>query len=83
MSNMIWNIIFSALLTIFLFALGWFIRLLIVFKNDIKDIEDRVSKLEEKQAVDDERWRRMEKWMDQIDKKIDRLVVGKQDKEEL
>lgn len=78
---MSWNIVFAFLQSIFLFALGWFIRLLILFRNDMKAIENRVTKLEQDQKVYSDRWRRMEKWMDCIDKKIDRLITGKQDKE--
>ena len=58
---------FMVLQTVFTIALGWFIKLLIKFSNDMKalekrfsndmkEIEGRVSKLEQFQAVDKSRW---------------------------
>jgi len=64
-------IVFSSLQTIFLFALGWFIKLLGKFSGDVKALESRVSELEKSQAVDCERWRKIEVWMEKIETKLD------------
>ena len=46
---------FMVLQTVFIIALGWFIKLLIKFSNDMKAIEKRIAKLEQFQAVDESR----------------------------
>ena len=70
----LWNIAFIVLQTIFVFALGWFIRLLFLISRDHKVLEARVTELEKLQAVDTDRWRLWEKWMESIEKKINKLL---------
>lgn len=66
--------IFAGAVTLFVAVIGWFISLLYKFSKNIKDleksffrhlakIENRVSKLETGQAVDNERYRNIEKIM--------------------
>lgn len=74
METTVWNIAFVILQTIFVFALGWFIRLLIIFNEEHKKLEKRVTELEKQQAVDSDRWRRWENWMQKIDNKIDKIL---------
>jgi TolA-binding protein len=68
---------FVVLQTVFLLALGWFIRLLIIFSRDMKTIEARVTELEKSQAVDKDRWTSLEKRLDRFEQKIDKLINSK------
>ena len=79
---------FMVLQTVFTIALGWFIRLLIKFSNDMKElekrfsndmkeIEGRVSKLEQFQAVDKSRWAGLDTRLERMENKIDDLIKRK------
>jgi len=76
---------FMVLQTVFTIALGWFIKLLIKFSNDMKAlekrfsndmkaIEGRVSKLEQFQAVDKSRWEGLDTRLERMENKIDDLI---------
>jgi len=76
---------FMVLQTVFIIALGWFIKLLIKFSNDMKAlekrfsndmkaIEGRVSKLEQFQAVDKSRWAGLDTRLERMENKIDDLI---------
>jgi hypothetical protein len=73
---------------VFILALGWFIKLLIKFSNDMKAlekrfsndmkaIEGRVSKLEQFQAVDKSRWAGLDTRLERMENKIDDLIKRK------
>ena len=79
---------FMVLQTVFTIALGWFIKLLIKFSNDMKAlekrfsndmkaIEGRVSKLEQFQAVDKSRWEGLDTRLERMENKIDDLIKRK------
>lgn len=79
---------FMVLQTVFTIALGWFIKLLIKFSNDMKalekrfsndmkEIEGRVSKLEQFQAVDKSRWEGLDTRLERMENKIDDLIKRK------
>lgn len=77
-----WSLAFGTLQTIMVFALAWFIRLLILFRKDIAGMEVRITALEKAQAVTEERYKNLkekittgfkhiEKWLEKIDKKLE------------
>jgi len=68
---------FMVLQTVFIIALGWFIKLLIKFSNDMKALEGRVSKLEQFQAVDQSRWAGLDTRLERMENKIDDLIKRK------
>ena len=68
---------FMVLQTVFTIALGWFIKLLIKFSNDMKALEGRVSKLEQFQAVDQSRWAGLDTRLERMENKIDDLIKRK------
>lgn len=65
---------FMVLQTVFIIALGWFIKLLIKFSNDMKAIEKRIAKLEQFQAVDESRWSGLDTRLERMENKIDDLI---------
>lgn len=76
-----WEIGFTALQIIMVLVLGWFVRLLILFRSDISKMEIRITALEKQQAVTDERYKNLkekiqtgfshiEKWLEKIEKKM-------------
>ncbi len=65
---------FMVLQTVFIIALGWFIKLLIKFSNDMKAIEKRIAKLEQFQAVDESRWAGLDTRLERMENKIDDLI---------
>jgi len=79
----IWQLGFGILQTVMLIALGWFIKLLTLFRNDLKVLEGRISRLERLQDVDEEKWKNIreiidigfkniEKVLNRLEKKIDK-----------
>ena len=79
---------FMVLQTVFIIALGWFIKLMIKytkdmkalekrFSNDMKTIVGRVSKLEQFQAVDKSRWAGLDTRLERMENKIDDLIKRK------
>lgn len=79
----IWQLGFGILQTVMLIALGWFIRLLVLFRNDIRIMEGRISRLERLQDVEEEKWKNIreiidlgfkhiEKVLSRLEKKIDK-----------
>ena len=79
---------FMVLQTVFTIALGWFIKLLIKFSNDMKALEKRfsndmktikehISKLEQFQAVDKSRWAGLDTRLERMENKIDDLIKRK------
>ncbi len=78
-----WQLGFGILQTVMLIALGWFIKLLMLFRNDLRVLEGRISRLERLQDVDEEKWKNIreiidmgfkhiEKMLNRLEKKIDR-----------
>lgn len=65
---------FMVLQTVFIIALGWFIKLLIKFSNDMKALEKRIAKLEQFQAVDESRWSGLDTRLERMENKIDDLI---------
>lgn len=65
---------FMVLQTVFILALGWFIKLLIKFSNDMKALEKRIAKLEQFQAVDESRWSGLDTRLERMENKIDDLI---------
>jgi len=65
---------FMVLQTVFIMALGWFIKLLIKFSNDMKALEKRIAKLEQFQAVDESRWSGLDTRLERMENKIDDLI---------
>ena len=65
---------FMVLQTVFILALGWFIKLLIKFSNDMKALEKRIAKLEQFQAVDQSRWSGLDTRLERMENKIDDLI---------
>jgi len=65
---------FMVLQTVFTIALGWFIKLLIKFSNDMKALEKRIAKLEQFQAVDESRWSGLDTRLERMENKIDDLI---------
>lgn len=65
---------FMVLQTVFIIALGWFIKLLIKFSNDMKALEKRIAKLEQFQAVDKSRWAGLDTRLERMENKIDDLI---------
>jgi hypothetical protein len=47
---MTWQIAFSVVQTVFIFALGWFIKLLIGFSCDVKKTNERMNEIESQMA---------------------------------
>jgi hypothetical protein len=47
---MTWQIAFSVVQTVFIFALGWFIKLLIGFSGDVKKTNERMNEIESQMA---------------------------------
>ena len=68
---------FMVLQTVFILALGWFIKLLIKFSNDMKALEKRIAKLEQFQAVDESRWSGLDTRLERMENKIDDLIKRK------
>ncbi len=79
----IWQLGFGILQTVMLMALGWFIRLLVLFRNDIRTMEGRITRLERLQDVEEEKWKNIreiidmgfkhiEKVLNRLEKKIDK-----------
>ncbi len=79
----IWQLGFGILQTVMLIALGWFIRLLVLFRNDIRTMEGRITRLERLQDVEEEKWKNIreiidmgfkhiEKVLNRLEKKIDK-----------
>lgn len=68
---------FMVLQTVFIIALGWFIKLLIKFSNDMKALEKRIAKLEQFQAVDESRWSGLDTRLERMENKIDDLIKRK------
>ncbi len=79
----IWQLGFGILQTVMLVALGWFIKLLTLFRNDIRALEGRITRLERLQDVDEEKWKNIreiidlgfkhiEKVLNRLEKKIDK-----------
>ncbi len=79
----IWQLGFGILQTVMLVALGWFIKLLTLFRNDLRVLEGRISRLERLQDVEEEKWKNIreiidigfkniEKVLNRLEKKIDK-----------
>jgi hypothetical protein len=70
----IWQLGFGILQTVMLIALGWFIKLLTLFRNDLKVLEGRISRLERLQDVDEEKWKNIREIIDIGFKNIEKVL---------
>lgn len=70
----IWQLGFGILQTVMLIALGWFIKLLTLFRNDLKVMEGRISRLERLQDVDEEKWKNIREIIDIGFKNIEKVL---------
>jgi len=71
----IWQLGFGILQTIMLFALGWFIRLLTLFRGDLRIMEGRISRLERLQDVEEEKWKNIREIIDMGFKQIEKMII--------
>ncbi len=70
----IWQLGFGILQTVMLIALGWFIKLLTLFRYDLKVLEGRISRLERLQGVDEEKWKNIREIIDIGFKNIEKVL---------
>ncbi|MFQ6610190.1 MAG: hypothetical protein ACE5D7_05245 [Fidelibacterota bacterium] len=70
----IWQLGFGILQTVMLIALGWFIKLLTLFRNDLKVMEGRINRLERLQDVDEEKWKNIREIIDIGFKNIEKVL---------
>lgn len=70
----IWQLGFGILQTVMLVALGWFIKLLTLFRNDLRVLEGRISRLERLQGVDEEKWKNIREIIDIGFKNIEKVL---------
>ena len=68
-----WQVAFVVLQVVFTLALTGFLIVLKMFYKDVKTIDLRVSGLERKQAVDDQKFIDFGKRLDKIDRNITRV----------
>ena len=73
----IWKIIFVVEQTVFLFALGWFIRLLILYSKEVKELSKQYSELDKDYGIHKENNLQLFKQIDdrlkRIENKIEKL----------
>ena len=60
--------------TVMLVALGWFIKLLTLFRNDLRVLEGRITRLERLQDVDEEKWKNIREIIDLGFKHIEKII---------
>jgi len=70
----LWQLGFGILQTIMLAALGWFIRLLVLFREDIRAMEGRITRLERLQDVEEEKWKNIREIIDLGFKHIEKML---------
>jgi len=70
----LWQLGFGILQTIMLVALGWFIRLLVLFREDIRAMEGRITRLERLQDVEEEKWKNIREIIDLGFKHIEKML---------
>ena|GEM_PF-5375124 len=61
--------------TIMLLALGWFIRLLTLFRGDLRIMEGRINRLERLQDVEEEKWKNIREIIDMGFKQIEKMIT--------
>jgi len=70
----IWQLGFGILQTVMLIALGWFIKLLALFRGDLRVMEGRINRLERLQDVEEEKWKNIREIIDIGFKNIEKVL---------
>ena len=78
------EIVLTAILSIFTFVMGWFIKIMMNFGKDMKILDHRIQKLETQQAVDDQKHEYVkekltanENALKEINSKLDKILDPK------